>query len=77
MATLMILSALSEIEKLDPTQTRTLKELTRGHGGLCGGAYIDENMRKLLRSKLKRYIKSIPPCAFEMMMDEFVQTIKV
>ncbi|KAH8556812.1 hypothetical protein BGW37DRAFT_474327 [Umbelopsis sp. PMI_123] len=65
-----------EIEKLDPTQTRTLKELTRGHGGLCGGAYIDENMRKLLRSKLKRYIKSIPPCAFEMMMDEFVQTIK-
>ncbi|KAI8578883.1 hypothetical protein K450DRAFT_244957 [Umbelopsis ramanniana AG] len=65
-----------EIEHLDPKQPRTLKELTKGQGGLCGGAYIDENMRKLLRSKLKRYIKSIPACAFEIMMDEFVQTIK-
>lgn len=67
----------SEIENLDQNQPRTLKELTKGHGGLCGSVYIDENMRKLLRSKLKRYMKTIPPCAFEIMMDEFVLTIKV
>ncbi|KAM3582850.1 hypothetical protein VKS41_004615 [Umbelopsis sp. WA50703] len=65
-----------EIENLDPTNPRTLKELTNGHGGLCGSVYIDENMRRLLRSKLRRYIRSIPACAMEMMMDEFVQTVK-
>lgn len=67
----------SEIEHLDSTRPRTLKELTSGHGGLCGSVYIDENMRKLLRSKLKRHIKTIPACAFEQMMDQFVQMIKV
>jgi hypothetical protein len=70
-------SSISEIENLDPTNPRTLKELTNGHGGLCGSVYIDENMRRLLRSKLRRYIRSIPACAMEMMMDEFVQTVKV
>ncbi|KAG2179930.1 hypothetical protein INT43_003717, partial [Umbelopsis isabellina] len=65
-----------EIEHLDSTRPRTLKELTSGHGGLCGSVYIDENMRKLLRSKLRRYLKSIPACALEQMMDQFVQMIK-
>ncbi|KAI8646927.1 hypothetical protein BD408DRAFT_379752 [Parasitella parasitica] len=51
------------------TPPRSLKEITRGHGGMCGSAFIDQNMRKLLQSKL---IGEMPTCFFEMMMDNFI-----
>ncbi|KAL7310416.1 hypothetical protein PS15m_009919 [Mucor circinelloides] len=57
----------------DVTPPRTLKEVTRGHGGMCGSAFIDQNMRKLLRSKL---LGEMPVCMFEMMMDNFIQFVK-
>lgn len=67
----------------DVGSRRTLKEVTRGHGGMCGSAFIDENMRKLLQSKLKRNTMyddesdTIPLCMFEIIMDTFVSQIKV
>ncbi|CEP12097.1 hypothetical protein [Parasitella parasitica] len=57
----------------DDTPPRSLKEVTRGHGGMCGSAFIDQNMRKLLLSKLTG---DMPTCVFEMMMDNFIQFVK-
>ena len=59
----------------DSTPPRTLREVTRGQGGMCGSAFIDQNMRKLLKSKLNQHGK-IPSCMFEMMMDVFIEKIK-
>lgn len=59
----------------DSTPPRTLSEVTRGNGAMCGSAFIDQNMSLLLRSKLSD--GDIPSCMFEMMMDTFIETIKV
>ncbi|KAI7873614.1 uncharacterized protein EV154DRAFT_527851 [Mucor mucedo] len=58
----------------DATPPRTLSEVTRGNGAMCGSAFIDQNMSLLLRSKLSN--GDIPSCMFEMMMDTFIETIK-
>lgn len=59
----------------DLTPPRTLSEVIRGNGAMCGSAFIDQNMGLLLRSKLNN--EDIPSCMFEMMMDTFIETIKV
>lgn len=60
----------------DVTPPRTLREVTRGHGGMCGSAFIDQNMRKLLKSKLIPHQK-MPSCMSEMIMEIFIERIKV
>lgn len=59
----------------DVTPPRTLREVTRGHGGMCGSAFIDQNMRKLLKSKLIPHQK-MPSCMSEMIMEIFIERIK-
>lgn len=61
----------------DVQSSRTLREVTKGHGGACGSAFIDQNMRHLLESKLGNDAKKMPACVFEIMMDTFVENIKV
>jgi hypothetical protein len=65
----------------DATAPRTLREVTRGHGGMCGSAFIDQNMRTLLKSKLKSNCyngeEAMPSCMFEMIMDTFIERVKV
>ncbi|GAB5589435.1 hypothetical protein Unana1_04335 [Umbelopsis nana] len=56
--------------------TRKFKEDTKGHGESCGSIFIDKRMRKLLKKKLKSATKSVPPYAFEHMMDSFINTVK-
>jgi hypothetical protein len=56
--------------------TRKFKEDTKGHGESCGSIFIDKRMRKLLKRKLKVATKSVPPYAFEHMMDSFINTVK-
>ncbi|RUP51244.1 hypothetical protein BC936DRAFT_149272 [Jimgerdemannia flammicorona] len=63
-----------EIE--DTSAGRTLKEVTSGHGGACGSVFLDNNMRRLLAYKFRDYMAQIPACAFESMMDSFVETVK-
>ncbi|KAI8070101.1 hypothetical protein BDF21DRAFT_439795 [Thamnidium elegans] len=58
----------------DSTPPRTLREVTHGNGAMCGSAFIDQNMKKLIRSKLLS--KDMPSCMFEMMMDTFIERIK-
>lgn len=58
----------------DVTPPRTLREVTRGHGGMCGSAFIDQNMRLLLQSKFEQ---QMPTCMFEQIMDTFTERIKV
>ncbi|KAG1051810.1 hypothetical protein G6F43_006012 [Rhizopus delemar] len=60
----------------DVQSSRTLREVTKGHGGACGSAFIDQNMRHLLESKLGSDAKKMPACVFEIMMDTFVENIK-
>lgn len=64
-----------EIE--DMPSGRTLKEVTSGHGGACGSVFLDNNMHRLLAHRLKAYMQHIPACAFESMMEKFVETVKV
>lgn len=59
----------------DSTPPRTLREVTRGNGAMCGSAFIDQNMTKLIQSKLQS--KDMPSCMFEMMMDTFIERMKV
>lgn len=59
----------------DSTPPRTLREVTRGNGAMCGSAFIDQNMKKLIWSKLLS--KDMPSCMFEMMMDTFIERMKV
>ncbi|GAA5813084.1 hypothetical protein MFLAVUS_006552 [Mucor flavus] len=58
----------------DSTPPRTLREVTRGNGAMCGSAFIDQNMKKLIWSKLLS--KDMPSCMFEMMMDTFIERMK-
>ncbi|ORY96856.1 hypothetical protein BCR43DRAFT_458719 [Syncephalastrum racemosum] len=55
---------------------RTLKELTRGHGGTCGSAYIDSNLRQLLYRKLGDCVNELPACTIENVMEEFTEKVK-
>ncbi|KAG0178844.1 Heat shock 70 kDa protein 12A [Apophysomyces sp. BC1021] len=55
---------------------RTLNELTKGHGGMCGSAHIDNNMRKLLNKTFGSCIETMPSCTLEMIMETFVEKIK-
>lgn len=59
----------------DSTPPRTLREVTRGNGAMCGSAFVDQNMKKLIRSKLSS--EDMPSCMFEMMMDTFIEKVKV
>jgi hypothetical protein len=52
-----------------------LSEVTRGNGAMCGSAFIDQNMSILIKSKLNN--QDIPSCMFEMMMETFIERIKV
>lgn len=69
--------AFSEVEQGPEEGHRRLKEITRGYGGICGGAYIDNNMRYLLEKKLGRHAQSMPSCQFENIMQIFIEEIKV
>ncbi|KAI9280735.1 hypothetical protein BY458DRAFT_500210 [Sporodiniella umbellata] len=60
----------------DETPPRTLREVTKGHGGTCGSAFIDQNMRRLLTLVLGDTGKDMPVCVFESMMDTFIEKIK-
>ncbi|RUP50449.1 hypothetical protein BC936DRAFT_139040 [Jimgerdemannia flammicorona] len=55
---------------------RKLKECTKGQGQSCGSVFLDRRMRRLLERKFKDYMATIPACAFEAMMDQFVDLIK-
>lgn len=66
-----------EIDQRVEGGPRTLKEVTKGHGGSCGSTFLDEKMRTLLRRKFWAHIAKIPETAFEMIMDNFVDLIKV
>lgn len=55
---------------------RTLKEVTKGHGGSCGSGFLDEKMRALLQKKFRYHVGNIPESAFETIMDNFVDLIK-
>jgi hypothetical protein len=61
----------------DAVQKRTLKEVAQGHGGMCGSAFIDQNMRNLIKSRLQSFADDMPTCMFEMIMDTFIERIKV
>ncbi|CAO3692254.1 unnamed protein product [Rhizopus microsporus] len=63
-----------QIEDIKPP--RKLKEVTKGHGGMCGSAFIDQNMRFLLRTKLGSNIEKVSACMYETMMDNFIERIK-
>ncbi|KAI8372829.1 uncharacterized protein BYT42DRAFT_578166 [Radiomyces spectabilis] len=60
----------------DTSDERTLHELTKGHGGLCGSAYIDLRMCELLKNKFGDHADDMPLCTLEMIMDTFVEKIK-
>lgn len=55
---------------------RTLKEVTNGHGGSCGSAFLDVNMREYIKRKFS-HLGSINDTAMEHIMDTFVNIIKV
>lgn len=55
---------------------RTLKEVTNGHGGSCGSAFLDVNMREYIKAKFS-HLGSINDTAMEHIMDTFVNIIKV
>lgn len=67
----------SQIACDDTGPERTLKELTRGHGGTCGSAYIDSNLRQLLFRKLGDCVNDLPACTIENVMEEFTEKVKV
>ncbi|KAL1923420.1 uncharacterized protein VTP21DRAFT_8400 [Calcarisporiella thermophila] len=54
---------------------RSLKEITKGHGSSCGSTFLDENMRRLLESKLAR-LGRLPTMVFEQLMQRFVDDVK-
>ncbi|CAO3587294.1 unnamed protein product [Absidia cylindrospora] len=58
-----------------PGQKRTLKEVTNGHGGSCGSAFLDVNMREYIKRKFS-HLGSINDTAMEHIMDTFVNIIK-
>lgn len=63
--------------EIEVTRTgRKLRECTKGQGRSCGSVFLDRRMRKLLGKKFKDYLATIPACAFEAMMDQFVDLIK-
>ncbi|KAI9490489.1 hypothetical protein BDB00DRAFT_837393 [Zychaea mexicana] len=57
-------------------ETRSLKEITRGSGGTCGSAYIDNNMRQWLLDRLGSYAEHVSTCTLENIMESFVEKIK-
>ncbi|OZJ06414.1 hypothetical protein BZG36_00543 [Bifiguratus adelaidae] len=57
-------------------KNRTLKEVTKGHGGSCGSGFLDERMRDFLKRKLQYHVGRIPESAFENVMENFVDLIK-
>ena len=65
----------SQIDKSG--ETRSLKEVTRGCGGTCGSAYIDNNMRQWLLNRLGEYADQISTCTLENVMESFTEKIKV
>jgi hypothetical protein len=59
---------------------KTLIEVSRGTGGICGGTYIDERMRYLYRRELESLAESeieITDAVLDYCMTEFISTIKV
>jgi hypothetical protein len=55
---------------------RTLKEVTKGHGGSCGSGFLDMRMREYIKNKFSHH-GSINESALENVMDSFVNLIKV
>ncbi|KAI8067566.1 hypothetical protein BC940DRAFT_301054 [Gongronella butleri] len=64
--------------KMDADGNRKFQESAKGMGRSCGSIFIDKNMRKLIKSKLKKISKggSIPPSALETMMEHFIDRMK-
>ncbi|KAI8148535.1 hypothetical protein BJV82DRAFT_592445 [Fennellomyces sp. T-0311] len=56
--------------------SRTLKEITRGSGGTCGSAYIDNNMRQWLLDRLGSHQGQVSTCTLENIMECFTEKIK-
>ncbi|KAH8553127.1 hypothetical protein BGW37DRAFT_488514 [Umbelopsis sp. PMI_123] len=54
---------------------RTLKEVTKGHGGSCGSGFLDMRMREYIKNKFSHH-GSINESALENVMDSFVNLIK-
>ncbi|KAI7847157.1 hypothetical protein BDC45DRAFT_527034 [Circinella umbellata] len=57
-------------------ETRSLKEVTRGSGGTCGSAYIDNNMRQWFLNRLGEYADQVSTCTLENVMEVFTEKIK-
>jgi hypothetical protein len=49
--------------------------VTNGHGGSCGSAFLDVNMREYIKRKFS-HLGSINDTAMEHIMDTFVNIIK-
>ncbi|KAG0165273.1 hypothetical protein DFQ30_008693 [Apophysomyces sp. BC1015] len=62
--------------KKDSRGNRQFRESTKGMGKSCGSAFVDKNMRKLLKSKLRKVVREIPPAALETMMEHFIDNMK-
>ncbi|KAF7727817.1 hypothetical protein EC973_007048 [Apophysomyces ossiformis] len=58
--------------KQDLSGNRQFRESTKGMGKSCGSAFLDKNMRKLLKAKLRKVVNEIPPAAMETMMQHFI-----
>ncbi|KAI9277976.1 hypothetical protein BC943DRAFT_364059 [Umbelopsis sp. AD052] len=54
---------------------RTLKEVTKGHGGSCGSGFLDMRMREYIKNKFSHH-GNINESALENVMDSFVNLIK-
>ncbi|OAD68638.1 hypothetical protein PHYBLDRAFT_150234 [Phycomyces blakesleeanus NRRL 1555(-)] len=62
--------------KMDANGNRRFKESTKGTGKSCGSMFIDKNMKKLLKMKLKKVVTTIPAKAMDTMMEHFIDIIK-
>ncbi|KAI9308397.1 hypothetical protein BJ944DRAFT_260306 [Cunninghamella echinulata] len=63
--------------KMDAQGNRKFKESTEGMGKSCGSMFIDKNMKKLLKSKLRKVTNGkIPPHALDNMMEHFIERLK-
>ncbi|KAI9320171.1 hypothetical protein BX666DRAFT_1920028 [Dichotomocladium elegans] len=64
------------VYRMEMKNEKRLHEITRGCGGTCGSAYIDNNMRRLVLEKIGLEEDQISSCAFENVMDVFTDKIK-
>ncbi|KAI9029987.1 hypothetical protein CLU79DRAFT_831733 [Phycomyces nitens] len=54
--------------KMDANGNRKFRESTKGVGKSCGSMFIDKNMKKLLKMKLKKVVTNIPAKSMDNMI---------